>query len=115
MTARYFKEQICEELEGACDYLKKALDTFAAHPEWAEQFRDMADMEQEHATILYKMFMELYTKELPKAAWMSSMRDCIMDCFSKYMRKIEDLKSTYDIMVDEVKHSPAYVSPTMPM
>lgn len=116
MNPRYFKEQICDELEGAVDYLKKALDTFAAHPEWAEQFRDMADMEQEHATTLYKMFMELYTEEMPKAAWMESMRDGIMDCFSKYMRKIENCKATYSMMMqEEVEHAPVYAHTVSPM
>lgn len=33
MNPRYFKDQICEELDGACDYLKKAIDTMAAHEE----------------------------------------------------------------------------------
>lgn len=118
MTARYFKDQICEELDGACDYLKKALDSFVQHPEWAEHFRDMADMEQEHATTLYKMFMEMYAKSQGKDSYMTSVRDSIMDCFSTKMRKIEDLKSTYEIcetsaeveeMQKEYAHAPGYV------
>lgn len=101
MTARYFKEQICDELQGAVDYLKQAIDTANKHPEWSETFIEMADAEQEHATDLYKMFMEMYAAEMPKATWMASMRDYIMDCFSKYMRKIEDLKATYSLIPKE--------------
>ena len=114
MNPRYFKDQICEELDGACDYLKKAIDTMAAHEEWSEHFNKMAGMEQEHATTLYKMFMEMYAASQGKDAYMTQMRDGIMDCFSTKMRKIEDLKITYDMMQlneheEEVAHAPAYV------
>ena len=101
MTARDFKEQICEELDGACNYLKKSIDYYATRPVWAHCFMRMADMEQGHATTLYKMFMELYTESEGKDAYMTQMRDAIMECFSTKMRKIEDLKSTYDIMKHE--------------
>lgn len=101
MTARDFKEQICEELDGACNYLKKAIDYSASRPNWSSCFESMAEMEQGHATSLYKMFMELYTESEGKDAYMTQMRDAIMECFSTKMRKIEDLKSTYDIMKHE--------------
>ena len=57
----------------------------------------MADMEQGHATTLYKMFMEMYTENNGEH-YLSQMRDSIMDCFSTKMRKIEDLKATYALM-----------------
>lgn len=101
MHPRYFKNQICEELEGAADYLKHAIDTMKSNPEWSEKFRKMADMEQHHATCLYKMFVEMYTESQGKDEYMTSMRDAIMDCFSKQMRQIEDYKTTYDMMVEK--------------
>lgn len=115
MNPRYFKDQICEELDGACDYLKKSLDSFVQYPDWAKQFKDMADMEQEHATTLYKMFMEMYAKSQGKDAYLTQLRDNIMDCFSTKMRKIEDLKSTYSIcensaeLEKEYAHAPNYI------
>lgn len=98
MSPRYFKDQICDELDGACDYLKKAIDTVATNEDWAEHFSSMADMEQEHATTLYKMFMEMYSASQGKDSYMTQMRDGIMDCFSTKMRKIEDLRTTYNMM-----------------
>lgn len=98
MNPKYFRDQICEELEGACDYLKKAIDTLSEHPDWSEHFTRMAEMEQQHATTLYKMFIELYAKSQGKDAYLSALRDSIMDCFSTRMRKIEDYKTTYDMM-----------------
>lgn len=107
MNARYFKERICEELEDASHYLKKAIDEMKAHPEWSKCFKHMAEGEQEHATDLYKMFMEMYTTSDSKDQFMEAMRDAIMDCFSVNMRKIEDLKTTYDMMMYKQMEAPA--------
>ena len=98
---RYFKEKICEELEGAAHYWKKAIDCMKHEPTWSHTFTEMAEGEQEHATDLYKMFMEMYTSDSKKDQFMEAMRDGIMECFSKSMRKIEDLKATYQMMIHE--------------
>lgn len=103
MTPRYFKEQICDELEGSCDYLKRAIDCVKRHPDWSKTFMHMAEMEQDHATTLYKMFMEMYTEAEKKDAWMEQIRDGIMECFAIKMRKIEDLKATYGLMENTEK------------
>ena len=103
MTPRYFKEQICDELDGSCKYLKKAIDCMKTHPEWSKTFKHMSEMEQDHATALYKMFMEMYTEQESKDPWMEQMRDGIMECFSSNMRKIEDLKVTYGLMENTEK------------
>ena len=100
MNPRYFKDKVCEELEDSAHYLKKAIDCFKMHPEWSNTFREMADGEQEHATDLYKMFMEMYTTS-DKREQLESARDTIMDCFSKHMRIIEDCKATLDMMMYE--------------
>lgn len=98
MNARYFKEQICEELDGASCYLKKAIDYMKTHPDWSRKFVEMSEAEQQHATNLYKMFIEMYAESQGKDSYLTSMRDGIMDCFSKNMRKIEDLKTTLSMM-----------------
>ena len=105
MTPRYFKDQICDELDGACKYLKKAIDCMKTHSEWSKKFKTMSEMEQEHATTLYKMFMEMYTEADKKDPRMEQMRDAIMECFSSNMRKIEDLKATVGIMENTEKKS----------
>ena len=108
MNAKYFKEQICEELDGASQYLKKAIDCFKSHPEWSKKFWDMSEAEQKHAANLYKMFMELYSESEGRDPYMSSMRDGIMECFSNNMRKIEDLKASYGIMMKDQSASYLY-------
>mgnify|MGYP002525607692 CR=1 FL=1 len=101
MNAKWFKDHICDELKGAECYLKQSIDTMKSYPEWSETFYKMADMEQDHATNLYKMFMDMYTDTEGTDPYMKTMRDCIMDCFSTSMRKIEDYKVTYDMMVKQ--------------
>ena len=97
---RYFKDQICDELEGARDYLKKAIDYYKTRPEWSAKFYEMAEAEEHHATELYKMFVQMYS-ENAITYQMSQARDMIMECFSVQMRKIEDCKTTYSIMKNE--------------
>ena len=114
MNAKYFKEQICEELEGACDYLKKAIDCMKHYPEWSKKFKSMSDAEEHHATELYKMFMDWYTDEENQDSHAQSMREGIMNCFSEYMRKLEDYRITYDMMVKEdAKQAMPMKSPSM--
>lgn len=100
MHPKWFKDEICEELQGAAEYWKCAIDTMKARPEWSKKFAKMAHMEQEHATCLYKMFVEMYAESQGQDTYMTSMRDAIMDCFSKQMRTIEDHKITYDMMME---------------
>jgi len=104
--AKYFKDQICDELHGACDYLKKAIDWYNTRPEWAKKFYEMAEMEEGHATNLYKMFMQMYSESQGNDTYMTQMRDVIMDCFSGYMKKFEDCKATYMIMAGSKSETP---------
>lgn len=101
MDPRYFKDQICDELHGATDYMQKSIDCMKAHPEWSKTFKEMSEMEQEHATDLYKMFMDWYTDSENQTPYTKSLKDAIMECFSKKMRKLEDHKITYEMMVKE--------------
>ena len=114
MNARYFKEQICEELDGASCYLKKAIDVFKSNPEWIDKFVEMAEAEQGHATTLYKMFIEMYAETNGEDSHMSQLRDSIMDCFSTKMRKIEDLRTTLSMMSHEEKKTKETVKMEQP-
>lgn len=106
ISPRYFKEKICDELEDASLYLKKAIDCIESDPDWVPKFRYLAEAEQEHATILYKMFMDMYVTETNRDRSLESMRDAIMDCFSTHMRKIEDCKATLDMMLHDEEENP---------
>ena len=62
MNIWYFEKQIPDELHGAKDYIKRAIEIRAMHSPWAKQLADMSEKELEHATTLYKMFQEYYAK-----------------------------------------------------
>lgn len=109
---KYFKEQICDELKGACDYLKKAIVWQKTRSEWAKTFYEMAEAEEKHATNLYKMFMQLYSENQGVDSYMTQIRDMIMDCFSTEMRKIEDCKAAYMIMVGSKNENTQSASPS---
>lgn len=108
LTAKWFKDHICEELEGATCYLKQAIDTMKSYPEWSKKFYSMSEAEQGHATELYKMFIDMYTDTEGMDPYMTSMRDAVMGCFSKEMRSIEDYKVTYDMMIKQEARGVTY-------
>lgn len=58
MTLRYFKDQIHEELQGAREYIDKAIEVKPTHPKWSMCFSKMADMEADHAGNLMRMLEE---------------------------------------------------------
>lgn len=55
MTLSYFKKQIMEELDGAKEYIEKAIEVKPNHPRWSMYFAKMADMEAGHAGNLMHM------------------------------------------------------------
>lgn len=60
MNAEYFKEQMCDELEGAKCYAKKAIEIKAMNADWGKMFLEMSAAELDHATKLWKMFDQYY-------------------------------------------------------
>lgn len=60
MNAKYLKTQIIDELDGAKDYIMKAIELKPMTPTWAKIFSDMSAAELEHASRLFKMFDEYY-------------------------------------------------------
>ena len=92
MNAEYFKEHICEELDGACDYIKKAIELKAMDVAMSKTFVDMSAAELNHATQLHKMFGEYYTKvvgvykEPPE--YLAEIKGYIEDAFPEKSAKI---------------------------
>ena len=62
MNVWYFDKQIPDELHGAKDYIKRAIEIRPMHSAWAKELVDMSANELEHATNLYKMYQEYYAK-----------------------------------------------------
>lgn len=87
MDCEYYKSHICEELEGAMQYAKAALELKASNPSWSNTFLAMCTQELSHAKNFYDMFTEYYTKavapykEQPK--YFRDMRQEIVDLYTK--------------------------------
>lgn len=64
MDLKYFKEQIHEELEGARDYIDKAVEAKVSNPAWCSTFAHMADAEADHAGKLMAM-TKIYLQQHP--------------------------------------------------
>lgn len=91
----YLKNHIREEIDGAIDYLEKAIELKKTHPDWAAKFMKMSDMEVEHANCMTKMFA---SEEKPKdieSSLFSAMQKEIIDIYANSMNKIEGMKTLY--------------------
>jgi len=60
MDLHYFESQICDELSGAEDYIKKALEIKPMNAKWGDTFVKMSSAELEHAEDLKGMLDEYY-------------------------------------------------------
>ena len=97
MTISYFKDQIHEELEGAKEYIEKAIEAKVSNPTWSKTFASMADMEATHAANLMKM-LECSIKEMKgKASEMTDQtagdvyKNCMKE-FGETMTYVENMK-----------------------
>jgi len=80
MDAYYFKKQIREELDGAEEYVKRAIEIRAMDSSWGKTFIDMSSNELEHAEHLFKMFEQYYQK----------ITEDHLDSIPKYIRDIKE-------------------------
>ena len=62
MHAEYLRDRICEELDGACDYIKMAIELKSMDDITSKSFMEMSAAELQHATELYRMFGAYYNK-----------------------------------------------------
>ena len=100
MDAEYFKEHICEELEGAKTYIKNAIEIKAMSPSWAKMFVEMSAAELSHATNLFKMFQEYYKKisetykEIPK--YLEELNDSITEDYTEKFAQVKWMHDMYN-------------------
>lgn len=100
MNAAFFKAHICEELEGAVDYIKRAIEIKAMEPAWGKMFMEMSSAELVHATYLYRMWGEYYNKisnsyaEMPD--YLVSINDCITEEYTESSAKVKMMQEMYN-------------------
>ena len=99
MRSKNFKDRIATELDLSYDFIKESLNCMKSYPKWSEVLKDISDDKYKHATQLYKMFMELYLDTKDQDAYMNSLRDAIVEMFASKVRKIDDYRITYDLIV----------------
>ena len=89
----YLQEHILEEIDGAVDYWTKAVEHKS--DEWGILFRQMANMEIEHANALTKMFSRTSKSNEMTDKEYAEMYKKILDSYTHNMNKIENLKKMY--------------------
>ena len=90
---KYLKDHIVEEIDGAIDYLMKAIEHKGTV--LGEKFRTMSDMEVEHANCLTKMFNSMKKPSTVTDAEYAAMQKEVIDKYTTSMSKIEMLKKLY--------------------
>lgn len=102
MNLEYFKNQICEELHGAKDYIVNAMEIRAMDQTWSSTLVSMSATELSHADNLYKMFEQYYSiitksygtpDKVPD--YLTSMRDDIVEMYMTESAAIKYMHETY--------------------
>lgn len=91
----YLSKHIHEEIEGAIDYLTKALEWKSKNYEIASKFYKMSEMEVEHANCMTKMFNSLEKPEDLTDEAFSGMQKNIINDYAQSMSKIEHMKHLF--------------------
>lgn len=100
MNLVYLKEHICEELDGAVEYIKRAIEIKAMDPSWAKMFYEMSSQELMHAGYLYKMATDYYNKvtgafsEPP--TYMESCMDEATDIYTERTALVKRMHEMYN-------------------
>ena len=99
MDAKYFKEQISDELEGAKCYIKKAIELKPMAPEWSKMLVEMSAAELKHAEYLHKMFGEYY-KKISEAyttvpSYIADIREEITEMYTECTVQIRAMHEMY--------------------
>ena len=92
---QYLSSHIHEEIEGAIDYLQKAIELKSKAPDWAAKFYKMSEMEVEHANCMTKMFNSVDKPDDISDESFSAMQKNIIDTYAQSMSKIEHMKKLY--------------------
>lgn len=89
----YLKKHILEEIEGAEDYMAKAIEL--KETSHGPKFYDMAMMELSHANCMTKMLNSLEkSKTVSDADYAKTYKD-ILEAYTTSMGKLEAMKKLY--------------------
>lgn len=99
MNAEWFKDHICEELDGAEEYIKLAIEIKPMNAEWAKELVVMSAAELDHSSRLWKMFDQYYKimagayKSIP--GYIEDDYRCVADKYDKRASCIREMHEMY--------------------
>lgn len=101
MDVCYYNSQIKEELDGAADYIKRAINCKKKHPEWADLYAKMSDMELGHAANLLTIFEEDYkstTEDVEPESMkiFEAVHKSLNDMYVEYAAKVKYMHDMYN-------------------
>ena len=98
MDILYYNNQIRDELDGACDYIQRAIDCKGTNSNHASTFAKMSEMELEHASELLDMFKEDYNKEDTSDSIYPQIKQLLLNMFAESYAKVTHMQELYKDM-----------------
>lgn len=98
MDLEYLADQIKDELCGAKDYIKKAIELKPMTESWSKKFFEMSTEEHKHAQNLFQMFDEYCSKMSNSIASMPEYATKLhIETVDIYTECTAELKAMFDI------------------
>lgn len=95
----YLHNQLCDELHGAHEYIKLAIELKATKPRWAMMYYDMANTELSHADNIKQMMEDQYNELV--STYGDNMPEYIStakrEAMEKYTSKYPIIKTMMDM------------------
>ena len=101
MDLEYFVCQVNDELDGAMDYVKKAMEIKPMAPTWTPMLVEMATQELAHAEHLYRMAQDYYSKI--SASYGTDIPKCLSDLYSQMNENYTEKTAKVKVMMSLIK------------
>ena len=99
MNAEWFKEHVCEELDGAEEYIRLAIEIKPMNADWSKDLVSMSAAELDHAARVWKMFDQYYKimvgayKVVPE--YIEDDYKCVAGMYDKRVAEIKHMHEMY--------------------
>ena len=98
MDILYYNNQIRDELDGACDYIQRAITCKDTNSDRASTFAKMSEMELDHASKLLDMFKEDYSKEETRDSIYPQIKQLLLNMYAESYAKVKHMQELYKEM-----------------
>lgn len=101
MDQTYLKEHMCEELQGAEEYIIRAIEIKAMDPTWGKMFYEMSIEELKHAQNFYTMAKDYYSKVTSVYStppiYMEKCMNEIIEIFTERYATVKTMQGMYSM------------------